>query len=262
MSRRRALVLAVIALACVWGTAQCGFLSMLGLIVCLAATLQLSRAKQGLAAGAILVLSPCSPHAVRGAADYARGEFVLLGVGLYDDEVYFRVDPIWRCGQRSLGCMVDGDEWVRILPYNLAGKALITLLGPMPRSYVGPYPEWDEVEAALDGAAVVPVADFRSDRVILPGRKPILLPSGCGDKYLESVTLAWTSEPETSKFCFDPPRAAVVEGALALRVPSCFREERAMTALVDPESGLLVAARHVRLGDLHGCTWLHHSRRR
>lgn len=132
---------------------------------------------------AILLLSPFAVYFSSGVVDYARGKARLRRMGLPSFS-FFNIDPVYRIERATGGCVVCGGEWIRHKPYNLAVTMLLKTLGPMPGSYLGPYPSASEAKRALESAVPISAAKLASDVVSLPGRT-IRLEQGVGSALLE-----------------------------------------------------------------------------
>lgn len=250
------------AMVAAWGCALLGPLSAGTPVLVGGAAAWLVSERRRVAALLVVLASPFTPGAVGGAVDYGRGTFAVTGVGLYDDDFSDTVEPWTRAERRTLGCVVSGNEWVWTGPYNLVGYALIGVLGPMAGAYVGPYPGWPTVDAALAVAPGLSAEVLRGDRVVVAGGPAVDLPAGCGAVLLDAADASWALTRAHGETCEQTPTAARVDGVLALRIPRCWRwpGDEGYTALVDPDSGRVFAIRSKDDLRLAHCTWLPEGR--
>jgi hypothetical protein len=174
-------------------------------------------------------LSPFALAVLFGAVAYARGTARLRTVG-YPDLGLSNVDPVSRYQSVSSGCMVDGSEWVLHLPYNATLRVLKSALGPMPRTYDGPFPTEHEARRALRASTRLTWAALRNERFVLGGRTIHLRP-GVGSSL---AALARTFDDSQG------PGAAMWQGrALVLQVPQ--QPGADLIVLIDADSGKVVA---------------------
>ncbi len=92
-------------------------------------------------------------------------------------------DPVTRLYLRSGGCVVFGNEWMTEGSYDNGLLMMVSLFGPMPGSYDGPYPDQATAYTAIGGAAVVNLMDIAADRMLIAGRT-IALQRGTGSRML------------------------------------------------------------------------------
>lgn len=206
-------------------------------------------------AALVVALSPPVVMAVLAVVMFARGTARLLYVGL-PSTGFHNPDRQTRLPRETMGDLVSGDEWLAILPNNLAILALARTFGPMPGSYTGPYPDRSATFAALEHAWPISAARLMEDVVALDGRE-IPLDPGVGRQLVRNLS-GW-KEPavfDSGSFTDRPEAALVEERCLILRLPAdpgVHREEQelwehllayhapdgpaAVVALVDVERG-------------------------
>jgi hypothetical protein len=115
---------------------------------------------------AVVFLNAVTLGFVEGIAAWAVGGASMLGTG-YPWSRNASIDPFTRLPFRSSGCIVRGDEWVRMAPHN-AGIELMTLLfGPSPGAYRGPIPSEKEARAAVEGGTVIDWRDLAGGQIRL-----------------------------------------------------------------------------------------------
>lgn len=178
---------------------------------------RLLAARRFLGAGLFTLMMPLGLSAVMAVADYGRGNVRLRDSGLPEMKFY-NLDPEWRCGRTTSGCIVDGSEWITQLPYNTTAKWLIACFGYMPGTYLGPYPTEKESQAALANAPAISADELEHDRIVIDG-EAIQLDDGVGTQLLKKLRYSgewWT--PESIK---DHPIRAVVwkEECVLVRIP-------------------------------------------
>lgn len=131
-----------------------------------------------------LALSPLSWAFLSGLRDYVAGEPVLRTFGLRHGA---SLDPTTRARVGSVGCMVDGTEWIEHDPYNLALRAATAVGGVAPGLYDGPLPNADEARHILasEGRDLA-ASELESDRIAFYGRR-IQLVAGTGELFEAAV---------------------------------------------------------------------------
>jgi hypothetical protein len=120
----------------------------------------------------LLFISLCSPLSLWfavGFAAYDDANTQMMGVGLQPSRDSF-IHPYTRLPIATSGCIVDGNEWVRDLPYNAALMLRTALAGPPPGTYRGPIPKEEEAREALETADLLDWRDLARDRVTVEGR--------------------------------------------------------------------------------------------
>jgi len=80
------------------------------------------------------------------------------------------IDRHTRLPIATSGCLIDGDEWVRDVPYNLALHFVTGIVGPPAGTYGGPLPTDPEARAALVHAASLDWRVLAQDRVRIDDR--------------------------------------------------------------------------------------------
>ena len=147
----------------------------------------------------IVVTSPLTLHFGIGVHDYSQGAGSLRYMG-YPGVESNNISAVFRCERRTRGCVVRGGELLRIVPYNAALRLMISMLGPMRGSYVGPYPTKSEALNALETGQEIPVREVVSESVTL-GRTTVALKAGLANELLGRTEwmLAWT-EPDEQMF--------------------------------------------------------------
>jgi hypothetical protein len=101
----------------------------------------------------LLLLNPLSLFFLSGVVDYAGGRPTLRGMGLPSPE-YANIDRATRCRRSSGGCLIRGNEWISIVPHNLALRTMVFFFGPPSSAYDGPYPTREEAMAAVSAGGV------------------------------------------------------------------------------------------------------------
>jgi hypothetical protein len=199
-----------------------GFLVLPLLLVAVIANMRRRRQTHAIV---ILALSPFALCFYWGVIDYSRGQARFRCMGLPSTRFY-NIDPVYRCGRATGGCMVDGTEWMRDEPYNTAVRLMVKLFGPMSGSYAGPYPTQAEAEAVLAASVPVPLAELAGDRVRVSGRT-INLDSGVGAGLFENTIWGWANAAKDKderlqlERDFGPIGGAVFQGSvLVLRIPT------------------------------------------
>jgi hypothetical protein len=112
----------------------------------------------------ISLANPLSFFFALGVKDYFSARPALHGMGLPGPE-FGNLDRDTRCFHSTGGCVVSGDEWVHIVPHNLALRVATTVLGPPSGTYDGPYPTREEALAAFTPGTRVSLAEFRSGAI-------------------------------------------------------------------------------------------------
>ncbi|MDB5335507.1 MAG: hypothetical protein JWN70_1126 [Planctomycetaceae bacterium] len=163
-----------------WLCTLMGIVSLLFPLFAVAALTYFFRSRSPLVGLIFLLTSPVAVPALLGTCDYFRGTARLQYRGL-PGTTFHNLDPQLRCGRASSGCIVGGNEWVTHLPYNGTVRTLMACLGPMPGTYLGPYPTQEDSEQALVNATAVPVHDLLNDRVNL-GSVVVQFDTGVGEE--------------------------------------------------------------------------------
>jgi len=117
----------------------------------------------------LVVANPFAVFSVNGARDYVAGAPSLRSMGLPGTE-FSNVDPETRCFTHTGGCLVQGDEWVFILPHNLTLRVLCAAFGPPARSYDGPYPDKHEALWLVSKSPHLDGADFMEGKIRTNGQ--------------------------------------------------------------------------------------------
>jgi hypothetical protein len=130
----------------------------------------------------VCVLGPSVMASAFAVANYVSGSGKLGYMGLPHMD-FFNIDPVYRCGRVTGGCLVNGNEWITEEPYNLTLQSLISLFGPQRGSYTGPYPTEDDAAAALTVAAPIDLASIEVDQCDVNGVR-VHLDVGVGKKML------------------------------------------------------------------------------
>ncbi len=208
------------ALPLMWGLLVSPAASPLTVPVLLGGVVVNLRRRRWWSTGAIVLLSPFAVVSYTAAWDYLDGSGCLRGMGLFSLE-HYNIDPQYRCPRRTGGCVVRGGEWVRIGPYNLTLKLLITVCGPMRGSYVGPYPMRADCQAALATPTDITPQELASDRVVL-GADTCTLDPGVGRRLLGitwQMVLDGSYPLDEALRELGPLQAARWHGCLILRIP-------------------------------------------
>ncbi len=144
-------------------------------------------------AAVLIVLNPLGVIFLWGVGDYLRGRPYLRFVGLPRMESY-NIDPGTRCLRDGGGCLLSGNEWAFLVPYNGGVVLMAKLLGPPANGYDGPYPTKDEALAAVASGRSVDLSDLLLDRVVLD-ETTCELPLRVGETIVEGL-LGPLPEPE------------------------------------------------------------------
>jgi hypothetical protein len=182
-------------------------------------------------------LLPTTLAGGQGLVDYFRSNAALRYSGL-PGTTFHNLDPTYRCGRVTYGCLVYGNEWLTQAPYNFVVTRLIRCFGPMSGTYTGPYPSDEESAAALKTAAEVDSGALAADRLQVGGSE-IQLASGVGRRLIEAAD--YDENSIFRRFRAVPPIKAVIwqNDCLILSIPSLRHEESgsAMIALFDRTRG-------------------------
>lgn len=135
-------------------------------------------------AGLVLLVltSPLSLWFAWGLAAYGNPRAHMMSVGRRESCSSF-IDRHTRLPVATSGCFVDGNEWVRNLPYNSALHLVTAVLGPPRGYYVGPIPTEQEAREALALADAVDWRELAHDKVTVRGRG-VTLERGLGPALL------------------------------------------------------------------------------
>jgi hypothetical protein len=109
------------------------------------------------------------------------GKFHYMGLPHMES---FNIDPVYRCGSDTGGCIVNGNEWITEDPYNFTLQALITVFGPERGSYTGPYSTESDATTALATAIPIDLTAFSTDQFNV-GLTHIRLDAGVGKRFLK-----------------------------------------------------------------------------
>ena len=161
--RRRSLSNLLLLLAC-WIVFPLGPFSLILPFLLLLALWRAIADKAFVIIAVITLANPLTFFFARGVMDYFGGRPALYGMGLPGPE-HANIDPKTRCLRATGGCLISGDEWVQIVPHNLALRMLSTVLGPPSDTYAGPYPTREEAIAASTPGTLLSPADFRSGNI-------------------------------------------------------------------------------------------------
>lgn len=192
----------------------------------------------------VLCLSPFGYHFTCAVADYCRGTATLRYMGLPGTE-FHNIDSKYRCERSTGGCVIRGAEQINDACYNAGVKSMISLLGPMPGAYLGPYPTKREALASLNNAEAIDLDALLSDQVRWSSGK-FNLDTGVGAGILRGKTWQWAFEdkPLLEDLITEvgPLKAAMCQGCLVLRVPSYIHayrhgEPSAMIVVIDSATG-------------------------
>lgn len=85
---------------------------------------------------------------LRGSWSYFSGHPVFRSTGLPGEEFY-NLDPVYRVGRVTSGCVSFGGEAFSQVPHNLAVKFWVMVLGKTPGVYTGHYPGREETAGLL-----------------------------------------------------------------------------------------------------------------
>ncbi len=123
-----------------------------------------------------LLLSPPLVLFVVGAACWFTKYPTFIGSGLPSHEAS-NLHRKTRCYWQSMGCGVDGSEWLTQGPYNLGLSLMNGVFGAPPRTYHGVFPDKAEAEHLTDSGQSIPVEAFRSGMFTLNGEALIVAPA-------------------------------------------------------------------------------------
>jgi hypothetical protein len=174
-----------------------------------------------------IALSPSGVVLILAVASYLRGTAKLHAHGLPGTE-FHNVDPDYRCGWSTGGCIVNGAEWMTDGANNLALTSLIKLFGPQRGSYLGPYPIEQETRTALADAQVISVDQLLKD-VVQIGPHTFKLDTGVGKALLRFTPMGYLYDPrEPDSTALDeirkslgPLKASMIrESCIVIRIPT------------------------------------------
>jgi hypothetical protein len=114
---------------------------------------------------------------------YFTGTGKLQYMGLPHME-FFNIDPDYRCGCETGGCLDSRNDWIPGDPYNSTLRALISVFGPERGSYTGPYPSESDATTALSAAIPIDLTAFSTDHFDV-GPTHVQLDAGVGKKFLK-----------------------------------------------------------------------------
>ncbi|RIK83500.1 MAG: hypothetical protein DCC68_03540 [Planctomycetota bacterium] len=230
MAKRTSVVVGLILLQ--WAAALAGPASIALLPILGAGLYFLLSRRRVLDAVGFVAFSPLVVFFTLGVVDYAHGIAKIRGMGLPGTE-YDNLDRELRCGRATGGCIMMGNEWVYLRPYNLALRTMIACFGYMPGAYTGPYPSKTEAVTALTRAVEIRKQDLELGRFDI-GQEQITLPADVG------VALAQQFDEYRSP---PPPIQAALwqEECVVLRVPAFADEDSeeppAMIVLIGRSQG-------------------------
>ncbi len=147
-----------------WALAFASVLSCLLPIVLVGGAVWAAQGRRWSTLLVILGVSPLSLSFTRGLAAYGDPDAYMMSVGLQHSGATF-IDTHTRLPVATSGCLVDGDEWVRHMPYNLALHLATAVAGPPPGTYDGPIPAEHEARDALQRAEALDWRELAHDRV-------------------------------------------------------------------------------------------------
>ena len=162
---------ALLALAAMWLTI---FLAWpIGAVIAAAGVAYLLRQRQRRLATLCILLSPyvllSFLSAALGVISYCLGTAQLRTFGMPHREFY-NLDERWRVYHSTSGCIVDGSEIFTHVPNNAVVKLLVTVLGPMPGVYRGPYPSKTEAVAQLAASSPVSRESVNQGGIVVSGQ--------------------------------------------------------------------------------------------
>ncbi|HEY1687211.1 MAG TPA: hypothetical protein VGG19_20795 [Tepidisphaeraceae bacterium] len=128
----------------------------------------------------VSLFGPASLAVLSATVAYFLGTAKFQYMGLPNVE-FFNIDPTYRCGRATGGCLGSGNEWLTELPYNLTIMSLVTVFGPERGSYTGPYPTQADDAAALAHGFPVNLNDFSHDHFKVGGAS-VKLDEGVGKR--------------------------------------------------------------------------------
>jgi hypothetical protein len=201
----------LLLVAC-WVCALLGPASLLLIPALIAGTIALASRRRWIGLSALLALNPLTVLFVGGIVSYVGGAPCLRFVG-YPGADAFNLDPSTRCFRTGGGCLLLGNEWVYLIPHNLALRLMSRTFGPPSRSYDGPYPSKDEALALVSNAPTASVSGLMADRVEA-GRKVYLLEEGVG--YALVIGLRFFPEYEA-----DTPEEERIKVSAAIHQERC-----------------------------------------
>jgi hypothetical protein len=114
---------------------------------------------------------------------YISGSAKFHYMGLPHMEFY-NIDPDYRCGNETGGCLVNGNEWISEDPYNFTVKAMISAFGPERGSYIGPYPTESDATTSLASARPLDLSAIATDQFDV-GEVHVRLDKGVGEKLVK-----------------------------------------------------------------------------
>ncbi len=184
-----------------------------------------------------VLLLPTTFVVVHAIVDYCRGDALFRYSGL-PGTTFHNLDPQYRCGRATYGCIVSGNEWISQMPYNATVSLLVTCFGYMPGTYTGPYPSDKDAIAALRNAEIVDRVLLVSDELRI-GVTNFHLASETGARLLRAAN--YGDAPILFQEQELPPIRAIIweQGCIILSIPSLRNHEpnSAMIVLLDPKSG-------------------------
>lgn len=162
---------ALLALAAMWLTIFTAW--PIGAVIAAAVVVYLLRQQRRRLASLCILLSPyvllSFLSAALGMLSYCLGTAHLRTFGMPHREFY-NLDERWRVYRSTSGCIVDGSEIFTHLPNNAVVKLLVTVLGPMPGVYTGPYPSKAEAVAQLAASSAVSRESVNQGTVVVSGQ--------------------------------------------------------------------------------------------
>jgi hypothetical protein len=146
----------------------------------------------------LLGLSPVGVVFVEGVWSYLAGAPALRFVGLPRLES-FNLDRSSRCFKSGGGCVLSGNEWAFIFPYNAALRLMSLVCGPPSKSYDGPYPTKEEALHMVSDATATPMSVFQQGTVIADG-ETIPLGTNLVSRLVAGLQLFLPEYPGNSEF--------------------------------------------------------------
>ncbi|HVX83298.1 MAG TPA: hypothetical protein VH253_00630 [Phycisphaerae bacterium] len=244
----------LLALPLLWLCALVGTLFVVPLAAALVAIALLVYHRRLPALLLTLVFSPFCVFFINGVGDYAIGTAHLREHG--PPHRLGPVDPTTRLQPLYTGDVSLGNEWITYSPYNLGAGFMSRLLGPMPGSYTGPYPDRAAAFAAIRSGSRVDLHDVADDRVHLH-MLMIQLPPGMGSALLYGFHEGPATDIENPKLLasYGPARGVVYRSTLLiLAVPTRLRKLAG-----DPDTLLLLDLDHDRLINVYDALGSHYS---
>jgi len=207
--RRHVSLVHAAAFALAWALAQMGYFSVLLLPVVIWLVWQCVRKQRFVRATSSLLLCPLGVAYAVGCADYLAGTATLVTGGKADARSR-GLDRETRAQKAAGGCLSDGSEWVRRVPYAAAVGTMVALFGPVPGSYAAEFPDEASARRILDVAGRASVGD---NDLVLGANRFAIAPSLAS--WLRKVSFDPDAELSSlAQVRLDPRRHLILRGGL------------------------------------------------